>query len=395
MSEEHKRSGKRRRRTDLTAIDRRRSPEESKRLKQRAKQRKRQRVKEARPRERAWDEDELGGVQRMGGGRGAARPQPAAGAEPPPTEADDAGGDAALPVGRVCLPGRTQLRVLVGQRELPARIPPTLAEQEPGWPVVGDRVELVVEGKDRLAVRRVLPRRGVLARAGGAAGGTRVLATHVELGVLVLNAERAAFRPGLVDRGRLALQRGGVDALVVLNKIDRAEPAWRAAMRAELADHLAAEVPLLETSALTGEGLAALRTQVAGRCLVLFGHSGVGKSSLLNALDPEGQRAAAEVRAGDGKGRHTTTAGALRRLPGGTIMIDTPGVRAFALGPVDAEELALLFPDVEERARACRFGDCAHDSEPGCAVRRALDAGELSAARWARYRRLAHEGAKS
>jgi ribosome biogenesis GTPase len=132
----------------------------------------------------------------------------------------------------------------------------------------------------------------------------------------------------------------------------------------------------------------ALAAHLERRTAVLVGHSGVGKSSLLNALDPDAAQVTAAVRDSDGRGRHTTTAALLRELPGGGRLIDTPGVREFGLGDVRRDELDAAFPDVAAHAASCRFDDCVHGPEPGCAVRAAVGVGELPAGRLAAWRRI-------
>ncbi|GJM20741.1 MAG: putative ribosome biogenesis GTPase RsgA [Planctomycetota bacterium] len=388
MTDFHKRSGKRRRQKDLDPFAHRRSPEENRELKRRAAERRKQHEAERRPRRRDWNAED-----------GAAHDAPTLHAQqggprrrPKRRRADPAEHESKLPREAllelvVCSPGRTQLLARHDDREVTVRIPPAWARSGEPWPVVGDEVLVAREGREGFVLAEVLPRAGVLTR-GGASGAPRVLAAHVQLGVLVLSAEAGAYRPGLVDRACLALRRGGIDALVVLNKIDLVSAEQRAARELALADHLDAGLELLTVSATTGAGLQELRARVRGQRLVLFGHSGVGKSTLLNALDPEGSRRVGDVRAGDGKGRHTTTSSGLTRLADGTELIDTPGVRAFGLGRVRAEELDELFPQLAELRTRCRFNDCAHTEEPGCAVRAALASAELSAQRWERYGRL-------
>jgi ribosome biogenesis GTPase / thiamine phosphate phosphatase len=147
---------------------------------------------------------------------------------------------------------------------------------------------------------------------------------------------------------------------------------------------------VLAVSSTTGEGMDAVREHVrAGRTLALLGPSGAGKSTLTNALAGDVVMFTRELRA-DGKGRHTTVHRELVVLPGGGLVVDTPGLRSVGLTDV-SESLDLVFADVEALAGDCRFGDCAHDTEPGCAVRAALDSGELPERRWASYVKLQRE----
>ena len=147
-------------------------------------------------------------------------------------------------------------------------------------------------------------------------------------------------------------------------------------------------------SAETGEGIEVLRLELAGKVCAFTGNSGVGKSSLVNRLAGEEVMSAGAIREEDGRGRHTTTHRQLLRLPGGVLIIDTPGMRELGLWEA-GEGLGEAFPDVEALLGQCRFSDCRHQSEPGCAVRAALEAGELSPQRWESWLKLQAENAAS
>ena len=146
---------------------------------------------------------------------------------------------------------------------------------------------------------------------------------------------------------------------------------------------------MVQTSALSGAGLDDLRAALRGRVSVLLGKSGVGKTSLLNALEPGLGQRVAEVSRATGKGRHTTSQVELFPLAMGGAIIDTPGTREFGLWAIDAGELALLFPEMRPWVGHCRFGlDCRHDEEPGCAIRKAVTLGQISPFRYQSYIRL-------
>ena len=148
---------------------------------------------------------------------------------------------------------------------------------------------------------------------------------------------------------------------------------------------------MFATCAERGQGVGELAEQLAGAAAVLVGQSGVGKSTLTNALAPGAGQATAGVRNGDGKGRHTTTASALLPFPGGGWLIDTPGIRQFGLGEVDPAEVLEILPKLRELAGDCRFGDCGHDAEPGCAVVEGAGRDPEVARQLARYRRMLEE----
>ncbi len=272
-----------------------------------------------------------------------------------------------------------------GGAPVDAVLVPALARVQRSAVAIGDRVECDADASSPRVVG-VAPRRTWLGRADPTAPDrVRVVAANVDLAVLVLVAPN--LRAGLVDRFAVAVRRGGVAPLVCVNKSDLVEDVR--SIEPALAPHRAAGIDVLFVSAVTGDGIDALRRRLAGRACVLVGHSGVGKSSLVNALSDGALQRVGEVRVRDGKGRHTTVDSTLHALPDGIRIIDTPGVRAFGLGPVSAAELDAAFPDIAAVAAGCRFADCGHGGEPDCAVRAAVQCGELAPARVESYRRIA------
>jgi ribosome biogenesis GTPase len=234
----------------------------------------------------------------------------------------------------------------------------------------------------RLSRRRPRSRRGARST-----GEEKVLAANMDRVAIVSSVAEPEFRPGVVDRLMVAAAAGGLEAVLIVNKID----LLAGAVLPEEIRAYRQVVPVYETSARERTGLEALRTLLAGSRTVLAGHSGVGKSSLLNALDPELRLETREVRASDRRGRHTTTRALWIRLPGGAIVVDTPGIRELETGPVDRELLDAAYPDVARLGAGCRFRDCRHESEPACAVRDAAAKGDLAAGRLANYRKLRRE----
>ena len=251
---------------------------------------------------------------------------------------------------------------------------------------VGDRVTFdPVKG----ALLEVLPRRTQLARL-RTFGKPRpqVIAANVDRLAIVTSVSNPPFRSGAVDRFLLAAYAGGLEAILVVNKLDLLEPG------AALGDEISAYegiVPLLPVSATRGVGLPALREALADSTTVFAGHSGVGKSSLLNALQPELRLETGEISAKWDRGRHTTAQAVYLRLPGGAVVIDTPGVREIGSGPVDPDLLGLVYPDLALLGADCRFRDCRHRTEPDCAVLAALEEKRLRPARLASYHRLVEE----
>ena len=233
------------------------------------------------------------------------------------------------------------------------------------------------------AVRHVLPRWSALQRADPDGGGTQTLAANVDLVLVTTPADRSS--PGRVERELTLAWDSGAVPLVVVTKADLDGPA--------VADALASRLPgtdVLAVSAVTGAGVEELRAHLApDRTAVLLGPSGAGKSTLANALLGEDRLATGAVREGDRRGRHTTTSRQLVAVPGGGVLIDTPGLRT--LGLTADVEIGMGFPDIEALAQRCRFADCAHESEPGCAVEDAIATGELDPRRLESFRKLARE----
>ena len=257
-------------------------------------------------------------------------------------------------------------------------------------PAVGDWV-LVDEA---CRIQRVLERRTRLVRrAAGRTTAPQVVAANVDR-VLVVTAPGGDFNARRVERYLAAIRDGGAEPLVALNKVDLAPdtPALLASLEA-----VAPGVPVLPVSALTGEGMAALGALIpAGLTAALVGSSGVGKSTLLNALLGGAQQRTAPVRASDDRGRHTTTGRSLFVLPEGGMIIDTPGMRLLGLWTGDGDGdggVGAVFGEVEALAAGCRFADCRHEREPGCAVRQAIDEGALDPDRLAALRKLEREAA--
>lgn len=248
-------------------------------------------------------------------------------------------------------------------------------------PAVGDWVAV----RDERVVA-VLPRRTAFVRtAAGRGSSTQVVAANVDV-VLVVDSLVGEARLRRVERYLAVAWASGATPLVVLTKADLCADVPAAVAR--VAED-AIGVDVLPVSALTGEGLDALAARLEPGCTAaMVGPSGVGKSSLANALAGTPVAATAEVR-GDGRGRHTTTARQLIALPGGALLVDTPGMRELALTGGDGLDAA--YADVTELAADCRFRDCAHRTEPGCAVATAIDDGVLDPARLLAWRKLQAE----
>jgi ribosome biogenesis GTPase len=270
--------------------------------------------------------------------------------------------------------------------ELSAPLSPALAQLAKSAIALGDRVRL--DG-DPLQVMAVLPRRTRLSRPDPCSPHIeRVLAANIDVVGLVTSLKQPQMRPRLLERALLAIEHGGAEPIIVATKVDLLTPQERESEIARLQAYQALGIRVIPCSSTTGEGLPALRAALAGCTCVLVGHSGVGKSSLLNGLDATLALRTGELRRGNGQGRHTTTASRLYHLAGDIRLIDTPGVRAFGVWKMTAEEIRAYFSEFFDLAENCAFANCSHTHEPRCAVKAAVEAGEISRARHAHYQRL-------
>jgi ribosome biogenesis GTPase len=279
-------------------------------------------------------------------------------------------------------------RVFHDDREIDCTVPPEMAIRQKSALAVGDRVRVSQED-DLPRVEAVLPRRSVLARPDPLhAHRQRLIAANVDVVIHVVSLKSPPLRPRLIDRFLIAIQRGGARPVLCINKVDLVDPDEREAELEKLEPYLDLGVPIIGCSTKTGEGLETLRAEVEGKMAALVGHSGVGKSSILNALDEKLQLATNTLHRKRGTGRHTTSASTLYDFGGGTYLIDTPGIREFGLWDLDRESLRDYFPEFEEPSELCRFTNCTHVHEPDCEVKERVESGEINRARYETYARL-------
>jgi ribosome biogenesis GTPase / thiamine phosphate phosphatase len=263
------------------------------------------------------------------------------------------------------------------------------ADEGADWPAVGDWVAAEIRGENATAViQAVLPRRSKFVRKSpGKKMEEQVIAANVDAALLV-SALDGDFNPRRVERYLAQCWESGARPMIVLNKADACQDARGKAAEME---RVAVGTAVCVVSAKTGHGFGELEEFLKpGQTLVLLGSSGVGKSTIVNRLLGQTVQEVRPVRESDSRGRHTTTSRELFILPGGALLMDTPGLREMQLW--DAEEgVAQVFADIDALAAQCRFGDCRHDGEPGCAVQAALDGGTLDRGRFENRRKLMRE----
>ena len=256
------------------------------------------------------------------------------------------------------------------------------------FPTTGDFVQILYNDRGDSTITQTLPRKSLFARKNPTLGeGDQTVAANFD-SVFIMQSLNHDLNPKRLERYLTLAWQSGAVPVVILTKADLA--ATHEAQMLEI-QHVAAGVDVFAVSAKTGFGLDALSGYLQrGRTIVLLGSSGVGKSSFVNALAGGEIMAVNEIRADDSKGRHTTTHRHLIRLESGVMIIDTPGMRELGMLDVTAG-LSESFADVEQYFPLCRFSDCNHTREPGCAVREAIDSGALPASRFESYQKLQRE----
>ncbi|MBM4129811.1 ribosome small subunit-dependent GTPase A [bacterium] len=314
------------------------------------------------------------------------------------TRQDGARNDAAAREGTVIRAGAGHCQVVVGDETWRCRVRGRLKQgprQVQTVVVAGDRVLVrPVAGNaspgagGEAVVEEVLPRRNRLSRLAARRSGGRVeqvLMANLDLVVVVQSVRDPEPQTGFVDRLLAAALRFGVDGVVVVNKLDLCDAEGRARELERWHWYRRLGNAVIAASATTGEGLAELGTLLGGRVALLLGASGVGKSSLLNALYPGLDLRVNAVTGRTGLGRHTTTHTELHPVPGGGFIADSPGLRGFDPWDIAPAGIGAYFPDLEAESARCRFRGCLHRDEPDCGVKDAVARGALPAWRWEGY----------
>ena len=284
--------------------------------------------------------------------------------------------------------GGPAILVQTGGRMLRARPRRTTTTENPGATLVaiGDRVRVASSARGDAVITHVYARAGQLLRASVRSRDyAQVLVANIDRIVIVTAATAEHLRPGLIDRYLAAAAMGGLEAAICINKMDLPDAEGRDVVREVAGIYRAIGCTVLETSCVTGEGLDALRALCVDALTAFSGHSGVGKTSLLNRLIPGLDEKTGDLSGQNRRGVHTTTRSTLYALPDGRHIADTPGIREFGLHQFDPRDLHSYFPEFVAHADDCRFPFCTHVHEPGCAVRDAVERGTVHPLRYQSY----------
>jgi ribosome biogenesis GTPase len=294
-----------------------------------------------------------------------------------------------LEPGRVMIARRGRFAVATPRGEIDAEPAGRLRQETrdaSAWPVTGDWVALSAEGR---RIEAVVPRRTCFARRRPGGGGLQALAANIDVAFLVAGLD-GDFNLRRLERYLYLARESGARAVVVLNKSDLCDDL---VSRLRQCERLAPDVPAVAMSALEGSGVGQLAAYVdVGETAVLLGSSGAGKSTIVNRLRGFESQATRPVREHDSRGRHTTTQRELIALDFGWLLMDVPGIRELQLwAPEAGTGLEATFAEIGDLAALCRFRDCSHEGEPGCAVAEARARGEIDEGRWANYAKMRRE----
>lgn len=257
---------------------------------------------------------------------------------------------------------------------------------------MGDEVTCTADESGDYVVADIRPRRNyVIRRASNLSKESHIIAANVDRALLLVTLRAPATPLEFVDRFLVTCEAYKVPVTILLAKIDLQEPEAVAAFRAV---YEGAGYDVLEVAATEGRGVEEVRALLAGRTTLLSGNSGVGKSTLVRAIDPSLDVRTGKISDSHGKGRHTTTFSTMYPLAGGGALIDTPGIKGFGLIDIDDAELWHYFPEMLRTAPGCRFYNCTHTHEPGCAVVEAVRCGAIAAERYESYLKMRDEDDK-
>ena len=257
---------------------------------------------------------------------------------------------------------------------------------------VGDYVTISMREDNTAYISDILPRRNYIVRkASNLSKQSHILAANVDICLLVITVNYPVTSTTFIDRFLASAEAYRVPVVLVFNKIDLYDDADRATMEQLMALYTGIGYRCVCTSATTGEGIDEVKQIVSGRISLLAGNSGVGKSSLVNAVSPETAARIGEISRIHNKGMHTTTYSEMFELMPGSYLVDTPGVKGFGTYDMEIEEIADYFVEIFNCSKGCRFGNCIHIHEPGCAVLQAVERGEIALSRYSSYLSMIEE----
>lgn len=260
--------------------------------------------------------------------------------------------------------------------------------------VVGDSVSLTCSQTGEWLIEDIAPRRNyIIRRASNLSKESHIIASNIDQALLVVTLFSPQTNTEFMDRFLVTCEAYRIPVTIVLNKIDlaRTEPEMLDAFERI---YRSAGYPIVECSATEGEGVDRIREMLAGRTTLVSGNSGVGKSTLIGAVEPSIDIRTGEISAAHGKGKHTTTFSQMYPLPAGGAVIDTPGIKGFGLIDIADDELWHYFPEMMERASGCQFYNCTHTHEPNCAIIEAVRCGEIAVERYESYLKILDEDEK-
>lgn len=256
---------------------------------------------------------------------------------------------------------------------------------------VGDEIEFELEEDGRGVIKNILPRKNYIVRKSiNLSKRSHILATNIDCVYLLVTLVAPQTQPGFIDRFLVSAEAYHIPVVILFNKVDLYEPEDLEILDNFISIYENAGYDCKKISATDEKSIAFLRNDIKGKKVMFGGHSGVGKSTLINKLDPELKLKTGAISKQHLAGQHTTTFAEMFELSSGGFVIDTPGIKAFGLVDFDKSELSHYFPEMNELRNDCKFNNCQHINEPNCAIKAAVDSGKIHESRYASYHNMMH-----